>query len=70
MKGLHKGGKNFFQWKDLSQAGAREKRLMFVTRALQAANQEYQVGFRDSKFIYFNIGHSVGVEDWCLFLVS
>jgi hypothetical protein len=34
-EGLHKGGKNFCQWKDLSQAEAREKGLRFVTDALQ-----------------------------------
>jgi hypothetical protein len=36
--GLHKGGKQFCQWKDLSQAEAREKGLRFVTDDLQAAN--------------------------------
>jgi hypothetical protein len=38
MPGLHKGGKKFCQWKDLSQAEDREKGLRFVTDALQAAN--------------------------------
>jgi hypothetical protein len=38
MTGIHKGGNNFCQWKDISQAEAREKRLRFVTDALQAAN--------------------------------
>jgi hypothetical protein len=38
MPGLHKGGKKFCQWKDLSQAEARDKGLRFVTDALQAAN--------------------------------
>jgi hypothetical protein len=36
--GLHKGGKKFCQWKDLSQAESRKKGLRFVTDALQAAN--------------------------------
>jgi hypothetical protein len=36
--GLHKGGNKFCQWKDLSQAEAREKGLRFVNGALQAAN--------------------------------
>jgi hypothetical protein len=36
--GLHKEGKKFCQWKDLSQAEAREKGLRFVTDALQAEN--------------------------------
>jgi hypothetical protein len=35
---LHKGVKKFCQWKDLSQAEAREKWLRFVIDALQAAN--------------------------------
>jgi hypothetical protein len=38
MIGLHKGGKKFCHWKDLSQAEAREKGLEFVTDYLQAAN--------------------------------
>jgi hypothetical protein len=38
MPGLHKGGKTFCQWKDLSQAEARERGLRFVNDALQAAN--------------------------------
>jgi hypothetical protein len=38
MTGLHKEGKKFCHWKDLSQAEAREKGLRFVTGALQAAN--------------------------------
>jgi hypothetical protein len=38
MPGLHKGGNKFCQWKDLSQADAREKGLKFVTDALQGAN--------------------------------
>jgi hypothetical protein len=38
MSGLHKGGKKFCQWKDLSQAEAREKGMRFVTDDLQAAN--------------------------------
>jgi hypothetical protein len=38
MPGLHKGGKKFCQWKDLSQAEAREKGLRFVTDGLQAEN--------------------------------
>jgi hypothetical protein len=38
MPGLQKGGKKFCQWKDLSQAEAREKGLRFVTDSLQAAN--------------------------------
>jgi hypothetical protein len=38
MSGLHKGGNKFCQWKDLSQAEAREKGLRFVTDALQATN--------------------------------
>jgi hypothetical protein len=38
MPGLHKGGNNFCQWKDLSQAEARDKGLRFVTDALQAAH--------------------------------
>jgi hypothetical protein len=38
MSGLHKGGKKFCQWKYLSQAEAREKGMMFVTDAIQAAN--------------------------------
>jgi hypothetical protein len=38
MPGLPKGGNKFCQWKDLSQAEAREKGLRFVTDALQAAN--------------------------------
>jgi hypothetical protein len=38
MTGLHKGGKKFCQWKDISQAEAREKGLMCVTGALEAAN--------------------------------
>jgi hypothetical protein len=38
MRGLHKVGKKFYQWKDLSQAEAREKSLKFVTDALQGAN--------------------------------
>jgi hypothetical protein len=38
MPGIHKGGNNICQWKDLSQAEAREKGLRFVTDALQAAN--------------------------------
>jgi hypothetical protein len=36
--GIHKGGNKFCQWKDLSQAEAREKGMKFVTDALQAAN--------------------------------
>jgi uncharacterized protein with GYD domain len=36
--GLHTGGKKLCQWKDLSQAEAREKGLRFVTNARQAAN--------------------------------
>ena len=38
MPGLHKGGKKFCQWKDLSQAEARDKGLKFVNDALQTAN--------------------------------
>jgi hypothetical protein len=38
MTGLHKEGKKFCQWKDLSQAEAREKGLRFVNDALQAPN--------------------------------
>jgi hypothetical protein len=38
MTGIHNGGNKFCQWKDLSQAEAREKGLRFVTGALQAAN--------------------------------
>jgi hypothetical protein len=38
MPGLHKGGKKFCQWKDLSQDEAREKWLRFVTDAIQATN--------------------------------
>jgi hypothetical protein len=38
MSGLHKGGNKFCQWKDISQAEAREKGLKFVTDVLQAAN--------------------------------
>jgi hypothetical protein len=38
LPGLHKGGKIFFQWKDISQAESREKGLRFVTDSLQAAN--------------------------------
>jgi hypothetical protein len=38
MTGIHKVGKKFCQWKDISQAEAREKGLRFVTDALQAAN--------------------------------
>jgi hypothetical protein len=38
MPGVNKGGKKFCQWKDLSQAEAREKGPRFVTDALQAAN--------------------------------
>jgi hypothetical protein len=38
MPGLHNGGKKCFQWKDLSQAEAREKGLRFVNDALQAEN--------------------------------
>jgi hypothetical protein len=34
MPGLHKGGNNLCQWKDLSQAEPREKVLKFVTDAL------------------------------------
>jgi hypothetical protein len=45
MSGLHKGGNKFCQWKDISQAEAREKGLRFVTDALQAANKDYQFGF-------------------------
>jgi hypothetical protein len=40
MIGLHKGGKKFCQWKDLSQAEARKKGLTFVTDALLAANMK------------------------------
>jgi hypothetical protein len=36
--GLQCGGKKFCQWKDLSQAEAREKGLRFVTDSLQAEN--------------------------------
>jgi hypothetical protein len=43
--GLHKVGKKFYQWKDLSEAEAREKGLRFVNDPLQAANYEYQFGF-------------------------
>jgi hypothetical protein len=38
MTGLHKGVKKFCQWKDISQAEARETGMWFVTDALQAAN--------------------------------
>jgi uncharacterized protein with GYD domain len=38
MTGLHKGGNEFCQWKDLSQAESREKGLRFVIDALQSAN--------------------------------
>jgi hypothetical protein len=38
MSGIRKGGKKFCQWKDLSQAEAREKGMRFVTDTLQAAN--------------------------------
>jgi hypothetical protein len=36
MPGLHKVGKKFFQWKDLSQDEARKKGLRFATDDLQA----------------------------------
>jgi hypothetical protein len=45
MPGLHKRGNKFCQWKDLSQAEARERGLRFVTDDLKAANMEYQFGF-------------------------
>jgi hypothetical protein len=38
MTGIHKVEKKFYQWKDISQAEAREKGLSFVTDALQAEN--------------------------------
>jgi hypothetical protein len=38
MPGIHNGGKKFFQWKDLSQAEAREAGVQSVTDALLAAN--------------------------------
>jgi hypothetical protein len=36
--GLHKRGKKFCQWEDISQAEAREKDLMLVNDAPEAAN--------------------------------
>jgi hypothetical protein len=44
MSGIYKRGNTFCQWKDLSQADAREQGLRFVTDALQAENYEYQFG--------------------------
>jgi hypothetical protein len=38
MPGLHRGGNKCCQWKDLSQAEAKEKGPRFVTDALQAAH--------------------------------
>jgi hypothetical protein len=60
MPGLRKGGDKFCQWKDLSQAEAREKGLKFVTDALQGENLRTTLDLKKTTK-FFNMGHLVGV---------